>query len=297
MEAGDVRRATGDRVELLRAVDAGELAMLSDVHTHAHHVVLSEHVLVVARGVLPLIEEGVRSLHRILSGAVGAPLVPEVLAVVVGNVLARVGRVPTVKLARTEVLVVGVMAEVVRVGHVLAPRTRIRRHGVRNDQLGQAGIRTVGVHLLNDERFNDASLGGIINLRPVNPVEAMVSRGRRSGSSVTGRRGGLERSLLSGLEDRLSVSQSCTKLSLTRRIGGRNRGVARGCSGVAGKQRVIFRGNATFRTGQRVAECILGRRRPLSEGRDNNKGCRDRRGGENHRGVGASELERHWLPA
>ena len=297
MEAGDVGRAAGDRVELLRAIDAGELAVLGDVHAHAHDIVLSEHVLVVTRGVLPLIEECVRSLHRVLGGAVGTPLVTEILTVVVGNVLARVRRITTIKLARTEVLVVGVMIEVVRVGHMLAPRARIRGHSVRNNQLRQASIRTVSIHLLNDERFNDARLGGIVDLRPVNPVEAAIGRGRRCGSGITSRGSGLERRLLSGLKSRLSISQSCTKLSLARRIGGGNRGVACRCSSVAGKQRVIFRGNTAFRTGQRVAERILGRRRPLSEGGDNNEGCCYCRGGENHRGMGASELERHWLPA
>ena len=297
MEAGDVGRAAGDRVELLRAVDAGELAVLGDVHAHTHDIVLSEHVLVVTRGVLPLIEECVRSLHRVLGGAVGTPLVTEILTVVVGNVLARVGRITTIKLARTEVLVVGVMIEVVRVGHMLAPRTRIRGHSVGNNQLRQTSIRAVSVHLLNDECFNDARLGGIVDLRPVNPVEAAIGRGRRCGSGIASRGSGLERRLLSGLEGSLSISQSCTKLSLTRRIGGRNRGVARSCSGIAGEQRVIFCSDATFRTGQRVAECVLGRRRPLSEGRDHNEGCRNCRGGKNHRGMGASELERHWLPA
>ena len=163
----------------------------------------------------------------------------------------------TVELARTEVLIVGVMIEIVRVGHMLAPRARIRGHSVRNNQLRQASVRTVSIHLLNDERFNDARLGGIVDLRPVNPVEAAIGRGRRCGSGIASRGSGLERRLLSGLEGRLSISQSCTKLSLARRIGGGNRGAACRCSSVAGKQRVIFRGNAAFRTGQRVAERIL----------------------------------------
>ena len=257
MEAGDIRRPTGDCVELLGAVNAGELTVLGDMNTNTHDVVLSEHVLIVAGGVLPLVEQGVSSLHRVLGGTVGSPLVSEVLAVVVGNILTGVGRVAAIELARTEVLVIGVMIEVVRVGHVLAPRARIRGHGIGDDQFGESRVRTVGIHLLNDEGFDDTRLRSVINLRPVHPVEATISRCGRRDRSITSRGTGLSRCLLSSIEGCLSVCQSRAELSFTRRIGGGSGGISSGRSGVAGEQGVVFSGDAPLSPGQGVAERIL----------------------------------------
>ena len=296
MEAGDIRGTTGDRIELLRAVDAGELAVLGDMNADTHHVVLGEHVLIVAGGVLPLIKEGVSSLHRVLAGAIGPPLIAEVLAMVVGDVLTGVGGVATIKLASTEVLVIGIVIKVVRVGHVLAPRARICSHGIGDDQLGQPRVRTVGIHLLNDEGFDDTRLGSVVNLRPVHPVEATIGRrGRRDGRAIS--RVGLGRRLPSSIKGRLGIGQSRTEFGFTRRIGSGGRGISSSCSGVAGEQGVVFSGDSPLSTRQRVAECVLRRARPLGQRGDNDEGCRDCRGGENHRGMGASELERHWLPA
>ena len=191
--------------------------MLRNVHADADNVALGQHVLVVTRGVLPLIKKGVRSLHRILGGAVGAPLVPEVFAVVVCDVLAGVGRVTAVKLADAEVLAVRVVAEVVAVRHVFAPRASVGDHRIGDNQLGQASVRTVGVHLLNDESLDDACLGGVIDLGPVNPVEATAC-GIPCGRSLTGGGGGLKGSLLRSLECGLRIGEGSSPLGLTCRI-------------------------------------------------------------------------------
>ena len=164
MEARNRGRTAGDRVELLGAIHAGTLAVPSDMHTHTDNVVLGEHVLVVTRGVLPLIEEGISGLHGVLGRAVGPPLVAVVFKVVVGDVLASVARFASVERHAVPVLEDRIMVKVVSVGHVLAPPTRVGGQRVRHDQLRQARVGTVGVHLLNDEGLNDLSLGVIVNL-------------------------------------------------------------------------------------------------------------------------------------
>ena len=266
--------------------------MLRDVHADTDDVVLGQHVLVVARGVLPLIEEGVRRLHRILGGTVGAPLVAEVLAVVIGDVLTGVGRVTAVELADAEVLVVRVVVEVIAIRHVLAPRASVGRHRIRNNQLGQASVRSVGIHLLNDESLNDARLGGVVDLGPVNPVEA-AARGIRRGRSLTGGRGGLEGALLRSLECSLRIGEGGAQLGLTGGIQGRSRGVTRGSGSIAREKRIVFSGDATFRPRQCVAESIAGRRVSLSEGGNDDEGSGDRGRSEDHGRVCTSELERH----
>ena len=292
MEAGHVGRAAGDGVELLGAVDAREVAVLRDVHAHANDVVLGQHVLVVTGGVLPLIEEGIRGLHRILRGTVRAPLVAEVLTVVVGDVLSGVGRVATVELARTEVLVVGVVVEVVTVRHVLAPCTSVGGDRIGDNKLGQASARTVGVHLLNDEGLDDARLGGVIDLGPVNPVEATACS-ICCGRSLTGRRGGLKGSLLRGLERGLRVGEGNSQLGLTGRVQGGSRRVTRGRGGIARQKRIVFSGDATLRPRQGVAESVAGRRVSLSEGGDHDEGSGNCGCSEDHGRVCTSELERH----
>ena len=266
--------------------------MLRDVHTDADDIVLSQHVLVVAGGVLPLIEERVRRLHRILGGTVGAPLIAEVLAVVVGNVLTGVGRVTAVELADAEVLVVRVVVEVVAIRHVLAPRASVGGHRIRNNQLGQASVCSVGVHLLNDEGLDDARLGGVVDLGPVNPVEATAC-GIRSGRGLTGRRGGLEGTLLRSLECGLCIGESSSQLGLTRGIQGGRRRVTRCRGGVARQKRIIFSGDATFCPRQCIAESVAGRRVSFSEGGDDDEGSCNRGRSEDHGRVCTSELERH----
>ena len=292
MEAGHVGRAASDGVELLSAVDAREVTVLRDVHTDADDIVLSQHVLVVAGGVLPLIEERVRRLHRILGGTVGAPLIAEVLAVVVGNVLTGVGRVTAVELADAEVLVVRVVVEVVAIRHVLAPRASVGGHRIRNNQLGQASVCSVGVHLLNDEGLDDARLGGVVDLGPVNPVEA-TARGISRGRSLTGGRGGLKGALLRSLECGLRIGEGSSQLGLTGGVQGGSRRVTRGRGGVARQKRIVFSGDAAFRPRQGVAERVAGRRISLSEGGDDDEGSRDRGCSEDHGRVCTSELERH----
>ena len=266
--------------------------MLRDVHADANNVVLGQHVLVVARGVLPLIEEGVCRLHRVLGGAVGAPLVTKVLAVVVGDVLTGVGRVTAVELACAEVLVVRVVAEVIAVRHVLAPRTSVGGHRVRDNQLRQASVGSVGIHLLNHESLDDARLGGVVNLGPVNPVEA-AARSIRRGRSLTGGGGGLKGALLRSLERSLRIGEGGAQLGLTGGIQGGSRRVTRGHGGVARQKWIVFSGDATFRPQQDVAERVAGRRVSLSEGGDDNERSCDRGRSEDHGRVCTSELERH----
>ena len=164
MEARDRGRTAGDRVELLGTIHAGTLAVPSDVHTHTNNIVLGEHVLVVPRGVLPLIEEGVSGLHGVLGRAVGPPLIAVVFEVVVGNIFACVARFASIERHAVPVLEDRIMVKVVGVGHMLAPPTRVGGQRVRNDQLRQARVGPVGVHLLNDKGLNDLSLGVIVNL-------------------------------------------------------------------------------------------------------------------------------------
>ena len=211
---------------------------------------------------------------------------------VVGNVLAGVGRVSTVELARTEVLVVGVVVEVVTVRHVLAPRASVGGDRIGDNQLGQASVRTVGIHLLNDEGLDNARLGGVIDLGPVNPVEATAC-GICCGRSLTGRRGGLEGSLLRGLECGLRVGEGSSQLGLTGRVKGGSRRVTRGRGGIARKKRIVFSGDATFCPRQGVAESVAGRRVSLSEGGDYDEGSGNCGCSEDHGRVCTSELERH----
>jgi len=152
--------------------------------------------------VLPLIEEISSSLRRSLHAAAGR----EVLKVVVGDVLSIGHGVRTVESALPQVLVRLIVAEVVAVGHVLAPRASIGSDRVRHDNLGQASAGAVGIHLLNDESLDDLGLGVVVNLGPVNPVEATAD-GIRSGRSLTSRGGGLENCLLRGLPGSLRVGQ------------------------------------------------------------------------------------------
>ena len=211
---------------------------------------------------------------------------------VVGDVLSGVGRVATVELARTEVLVVGVVVEVVTVRHVLAPCTSVGGDRIGDNKLGQASARTVGVHLLNDEGLDDARLGGVIDLGPVNPVEATACN-ICCGRSLTGRYGGLKGSLLRGLERGLRVGEGSSQLGLTGRVHGGCRRMTRGGCGIARQKRIVFSGDATFRPRQGVAESVAGRRVSLSEGGDHDEGSCNRGRSENHGRVCTSELERH----
>ena len=211
---------------------------------------------------------------------------------VVGDILSGVGRVTTVKLARTQVLVVGVVVEVITVRHVLAPCTSVGGDRIGDNQLGQAGARTVGVHLLNDEGLDDASLGGVVDLGPVNPVEATAC-GIRSGRSLTGRRGGLEGGLLRGVECGLRVGEGSSQLGLTGGVHGGSRRAACGRGGVARQKRIVFSGDATFRPRQGVAERVAARCISLSKGGDHDEGSCDCGRSKDHGRVCTSELERH----
>ena len=262
------------------------------MHADANNVVLGQHVLVVARGVLPLIEECVRRLHRILGGAIGAPLVAEVLSMVVGDVLTGVGRVTAVELARAEVLVVRVVVEVITVRHVLAPRASVGGHRIGDNQLGQASVGSVGVHLLNDESLDDARLGGVVDLGPVDPVEA-TARSIRCRRSLTGGRCGLKGTLLRSLECSLRIGEGSSQLGLMGGVQGGSRRVTRGCGGVARQKRIVFSGDTTFHPRQGVAERVAGRRVSLSETGDDDEGSCDRGCSEDHGRVRTSELERH----
>ena len=266
--------------------------MLRDVHAHADDVVLGEHVLIVAGGVLPLLEESISGLHRVLRGAVRAPLVPEVLTVVVGDVLSGIGRIATVELTRAEALVLRVMTEGITVRHVLAPRASIGGDRIGDNQFRQAGVRSIGVHLLNEKSFDNASLGVVVDLRPVNPVEATAD-GIRSGRSLTSRGGGLEGTLLRSLECGLCIGESSSQLGLTRGIQGGRRRVTRCRGGVARQEGVVFSSDAPFCARQGIAERVTAGSVPLREGGDNNEGCCDRGRSENHGRMCASELERH----
>ena len=211
---------------------------------------------------------------------------------VVGDVLTGVGRVTAVELADAEVLVVRVVVEVIAVRHVLAPRASVGRHRIRNNQLGQASVRSVGVHLLNDESLDDARLSGVVDLGPVDPVEA-TARSIRCRRSLTGGRCGLKGTLLRSLECSLRIGEGGAQLGLTGGIQGGSRGVTRGRSGIACQKRIVFSGDATFRPQQDVAERVAGRRVSLSEGGDDNERSCDRGCSEDHGRVCTSELERH----
>ena len=266
--------------------------MLRDVHAHADDVVLGEHVLIVAGGVLPLLEESISGLHRVLRGAVRAPLVPEVLTVVVGDVLSGIGRIATVELTRAEALVLRVMTEGITVRHVLAPRASIGGDRIGDNQFRQAGVRSIGVHLLNEKSFDNASLGVVVDLRPVNPVEATAD-GIRSGRSLTSRGGGLKNCLLRGLQRSLRVGKGCTQLGFAGRVQCGSRGIACSCRGIARQEGVVFSSDAPFCARQGIAERVTAGSVPLREGGDNNEGCCDRGRSENHGRMCASELERH----
>lgn len=137
------------------------------------------------------------------------------------------------------------MAEVVAVRHVFAPRASVGGHRIGDNQLGQASVRTVGVHLLNDENLDDACLGGVIDLGPVNPVEATAC-GIPCGRSLTGGGGGLKGSLLRSLECGLRIGEGSSQLGLTCRILGGSRRVACGRGCVARQERIVFSSDATF---------------------------------------------------
>ena len=132
VEARQVRRTTGDTIELLRAVDARALTALGNVHTDANGVARTEHVAVMPLRVLPLIEEISSSLRRSLHAAAGR----EVLKVVVGDIFSSRHRICSVESPLPHVLVGLIMLERIGIGHVLAPRASIASNGVRHDQLG-----------------------------------------------------------------------------------------------------------------------------------------------------------------
>ena len=258
MEARQVRRATGDAVELLRAVDARTVTVLGNVHTNADDVGCTEHVAVMALRVLPLVED----VGRCLSGGLRSATAV-VFKVVVGDVLSIGHGVRTVESALPQVLVRLIVAEVVAVGHVLAPRASIGSDRVRHDNLGQASAGAVGIHLLNDEGLDDLGLGLVINLGPVNPVETAVNSSVRSGrisdgGGITDRGAGLLGILLGGLQGGLSVGEVLTKLSLTLRVGLVIGRIARGRVGVLGEQRGVLSSDASVCAREGCAEGILG---------------------------------------
>ena len=121
MEARGINSAARDGIEFLSPVDTSELAMLGDVHTNADNIVASEHVLVMARGILPLIEERIRGLHRVLGRPVSSPFVTEVFAVVVSDILSSEAGFTAVKGHAVPILPRWIVTEVVCIGHMLAP--------------------------------------------------------------------------------------------------------------------------------------------------------------------------------
>lgn len=211
---------------------------------------------------------------------------------VVGDVLSGVGRVATVEHTRTEVLIDGVVVEVVTVRHAPAPCTSVGGDCIGNNQLGQASARSVGVHLLDDERLDDASLGSVVDLGTVNPVEATAD-GIRSGRGLTGRRGGIKDGLLCRLECGLRVCKGRAQLGLTGRVHGGCRRMTRGGCGIARQKRIVFSADAPFRPRQSISERVAARCVSLSEGGDYDEGSCDRGRGEDHGRVCTSELERH----
>ena len=293
METRRVGRATRQRVELLRAVDARTLTALGNVHTDANGVARTEHVAVMPLGVLPHVEEIVRSLKGGLH-----PTSLEIIEEVVSDILAAATHAGTIDIAITRLTCSRIMLEGIGIGHVLAPRTSFRGHSVRHDQLGQTSVGAVGIHLLNDEGLDDLGLGLVIDLGPINPVKTAVNVGIRSGGiagggSIADRGVGLLSALLGGLQGSLSVGEVLTKLSLTLRVGLVTGRVARSRVGVLGEQRVVLSSDASVCASEGRAEGILGGMVSLGQRGDHNEGCRDRGGGEHHRGVSAGELERH----
>ena len=287
MEARQVRRATGDAVELLRAVDARTVTVLGNVYTNTDDVGCTEHIAVMALRVLPLVED----VGRCLSGGLRSATA-EVFKVVVGDVLSIGHGVRTVESALPQVLVRLIVAEVVAVGHVLAPRASIGSDRVRHDNLGQASAGAVGIHLLNDEGLDDLGLGVVVNLGPVNPVETAIN-GRVSGGTVTDRGIGLLGALLSSLKRGLRVGEVLAQLSLALRVSSGARRGARGGGSVLREQRVVLGVDASVGTNEGAAERIIGGAVSLSQGGDHNEGRCDRGGSEHHRRVSAGELERH----
>ena len=259
MEARQVRRTTGDAIELLRAVDACTLTALGNVHTDANSVARTEHVTVMPLRVLPLIEEISSSLRRSLHAAAGR----EVLKVVVGDIFSSRHGICSVESSLPHVLVGLIMLERIGIGHVLAPRASIDSNGVRHDQLGQANVGAVGIHLLNDEGLNDLGLSLVIDLGPINPVKTAVNSSVRSGrisggGSIADRGIRLLGILLGSLQGGLSVGKVLTKLSLTLRVGLVTGRIARSRVGILGEQRVVLSSDASVCAGEGRAEGILG---------------------------------------
>ena len=241
-----------------------------------------------------MIEEISSSLRRSLHAAAGR----EVLKVIVGDIFSSRHGICSVESPLPHVLVGLIMLERIGIGHVLAPRASIASNGVRHDQLGQTSVGAVGIHLLNDEGLNDLGLGLVIDLGPINPVKTAVNVGIRSGGiarcgSIADRGVGLLGILLGGLQSGLSVGEVLTKLSLTLRVGLVTGRLARDRVGVLGEQRVVLSSDASVCASEGRAEGILGGMVSLGQRGDYNEGCRDRGGGEHHRGVSAGELERH----
>ena len=292
MEARRVGRPSTETVELLGAVDTGVLTVLGNVNSNAHDVVLSEHVLVVTRRVLPLLEKRIRGLHRILRGTVRAPLVAEVLTVVVGDVLTGVGGVSPVELADTQELVVRIVVEVVGIGHVLTPGASIESHRIGDNQLGEPSVGAIDVHLLHDERLDDARLRRIVHLRPVDPIEAPLRRGLTSGS-IPDRGIGLVRTRLGGLEGRLRVRQRTSQLGLSGGIGRKGCRLPLGRRSIARQHGIVFVVDAPLGADQGGAEGIVGGTGSLSQGGNDDERRSDRGGRQDNRRVRASELERH----
>ena len=155
------------------------------------------------------------------------------------------------------------MLERIGIGHVLAPRASIDSNGVRHDQLGQANVGAVGIHLLNDEGLNDLGLSLVIDLGPINPVKTAVNSSVRSGrisggGSIADRGIRLLGILLGSLQGGLSVGKVLTKLSLTLRVSLVTGRIARSRVGILGEQRVVLSSDASVCAGEGRAEGILG---------------------------------------
>ena len=269
------------------------------MHAHPDDVVLREHVLVVALGVLPLLEQvGGRLVGRLVLVAPGPQLRSEVAHRVVGDVLARVVRRGAVQALRPEVPELGVVVEVVIDRHVLGPGARVGGQGVGDDQRRQARVGAVGVHLLDDEGLDDLRLGGVVDLRPVDPADAPGRLGRGlGGRRLRGRSG----SGLRGLQRRLGVGEGLAQLRLGGRgpaVGGVAGGGLRGDGvGVGAEGGVVLAIDPPMRGEQRGAHGIGRGRAVLGEGGDDDEGGRhcSRCGDDRH--VRARQLEGHRQPA
>ncbi len=116
---------------------------------------------------------------------------------------------------------------------------------IGDNQLGQASVRTVGIHLLNDRgpRIMRAWWRHIIDLGPVNPVEATacgIQGGAVSPADVVGSRAACCADSSAGLR-----AGEAARSSSDSRAGPRRESVTRGRGGIACKKRIVFSGDAT----------------------------------------------------